>query len=265
MTIPQLHDYTWIVVHSSAGKDSQTALRRTLLECARQGYPFNQVVVSHQDLGRMEWAGTRELAQRQAAHYGLRFEVTRYRNKDGVELDLLDYVRKRGKWPDSDNRFCTSEFKRGPGNRLLTMLSKERPGSILQVFGFRADESPARKRKPVFEQDKRASTGVKPVFNWLPIHEWTVGQVWEDIRLSGVPWHPAYDLGMKRLSCCFCVFAPRNALLLSGKANPELLDTYCAMEAEIGHTFQNGRSLSDVREAIHNDETPGEDTEKWNM
>lgn len=30
------------------------------------------------------------------------------------------------------------------------------------------------------------------------------------------------DLGMPRLSCCFCIFSPRSALLLAGKHNPGL-------------------------------------------
>ena len=52
--------------------------------------------------------------------------------------------------------------------------------------------------------------------DWLPLHDWSVDQVWGRIRASGVPHHPAYELGMPRLSCCFCIFSPRSALLLVG-------------------------------------------------
>ena len=37
---------------------------------------------------------------------------------------------------------------------------------------------------------------------------WKVEDVWARIKASGVEHHKAYDLGMSRLSCCFCVFAP---------------------------------------------------------
>lgn len=263
--IPLLSSYEWVVCHSSAGKDSQTALRQTVLEADRQGFPRERIVVAHQDLGRMEWKGTKALAALQALRYGLRFEVTRYRNRDGAELTLLDYVRQRGKWPSASNRFCTSEFKRGPGNRLLTRLSRERRGAMLQVFGFRAEESTNRAKKPVFVQDKRASTGIKPVFNWLPIHQWTEEQVWADIRRSSVPSHPAYELGMPRLSCCFCIFAPKGALMIAAKHNRELFAEYLRLEAAIGHDFQYQHPLRMIKEALDSGETPPPMTGKWNM
>jgi hypothetical protein len=43
---------------------------------------------------------------------------------------------------------------------------------------------------------------------------------------------------MPRLSCCFCIFSPRSALLLAAKHNPELLAQYVAVEKQIGHRFR---------------------------
>lgn len=262
---PNFHEFAWVVCHSSGGKDSQTALRQVWRQALEQGYPLSQVVVSHQCLGRMEWKGTRELAQKQASLYGLRFEITRYRNKEGEELTLFDYIRKRKKWPDNSNRFCTSDFKRGPGNRLLTALSRERSGKILQVFGFRAQESPSRKKKKIYQQDMRASTGVKPVFNWLPIHHWSEEEVWADIKASGIPWHWAYDVGMPRLSCCFCIFAPEGALMIAGKHNPELLDEAIALEEETGHDFRHNAPLRLIKDKLANGEQPPPASGDWNM
>lgn len=104
---PDLTGFRWIVINSSSGKDSATALRVTVQLARQQGVPMERLVVSHQCLGTMEWKGAAELAQKQAEHYGLRFEISRYRNKAGVELTLLEYIRKHGKWPDSKNRYCT--------------------------------------------------------------------------------------------------------------------------------------------------------------
>lgn len=260
-----LSEYRWIVVNSSGGKDSQTALRFVVQECQRQAVGLQRVVVSHQCLGRMEWDGTLDLVRRQAAHYGLRVEVSRYRDRDGREKSLLDYVRRRRRWPSSQQRYCTSEFKRGPGGRVITKLFQESPGRMLNVFGFRAAESPARAKKKPFVRNDRASTAARDVWDWLPIHDWTEAQVWADIQESGVPAHSAYELGMPRLSCRFCIFAPRDALLIAGIANPELLDEYCAVEQEIGHTFQNGRSLAEIRDAIRAGEKPKTVGGAWNM
>ncbi len=260
-----LGGWRWIVVNSSGGKDSQTALHEVVRECDRQGVDRSKIVVSHQCLGRVEWEGTRGLVERQAKHYGLRVEVSRYRDKYGTESTLLDYVRKRKKWPDSNNRFCTSEFKRGPGGRVIVKLFRESAGPVLNVYGFRADESPARAKKKSFARNGRFSCGAREVWDWLPIHDWSAAAVWQSIRESGVPFHEAYDLGMSRLSCRFCIFAPRAALIVAGRANPELLDEYCDLEEEIGHTFQNGRSISSIRDAIRAGEQPGSMHDAWNM
>ncbi len=260
-----LSSWRWIVVNSSGGKDSQTALRVVVDACDKQGVDRSRIVVSHQCLGRMEWKGTLALVEQQAAHYGLRVEVSKYRDKNGTESTLLDYVRARRKWPDSQNRFCTSEFKRGPGGRVIVKLFREAAGSVLNVYGFRSDESPARAKKKPFVRNLRFSSGQREVWDWLPIHEWDEAEVWKSIRESGVPHHKAYDMGMSRLSCCMCIFAPRDALLVSGRANPELLDEYCELENEIGHTFQNGRSISSIRDAIRAGEQPKATHGAWNM
>lgn len=103
-----LADYDVILANSSGGKDS-SAMLAMLVELADAAGVRDRIVVGHADLGRMEWEGTRELAQRQAEQFGLRFEVVI--RKGG---DLLDYIEARGMFPDSARRFCTSDFKRGP-------------------------------------------------------------------------------------------------------------------------------------------------------
>lgn len=257
---PSLQGYRWIVVNSSGGKDSQTALRRVVELADAAGVERGRIVVSHQCLGLMEWEGTLDLVTRQAAHYGLRLEVTRYRDRERKERTLLDYVSDRGKWPSSAQRYCTSEFKRGPGGRALVALAREAAGPILNVYGFRAEESPARAKKPVFALNARFSTAGRPVSDWLPIHDWSEEQVWEDIRTSGVPYHQAYDLGMRRLSCVFCIFATRTDLLIAGQHNPGLLAQYVSVERKIGHRFTDKLSLAEVKAALaHESLTDGED------
>ncbi len=260
-----LQQWRWVVVNSSGGKDSQVALSEVVRLCDLNEVPRGRIVVSHQDLGRLEWRGTEDLVFEQAAHYYLRVEVSKYQNRAGDTPDLLDYVRRRRKWPDNQNRFCTSDFKRGPGGRVITKLWRESPGPVLNVFGFRSEESPARAKKVPFVRNLRCSSGHREVWDWLPIHDWSEKEVWERIRASGVPHHPAYDIGMPRLSCCFCIFAPRAALLIAGKANPELLDEYCRIEAEIGHTFQNKKPISEIRDALAAGEQPKGVDGAWNM
>ena len=271
MTDQELNAYDGVVVNSSGGKDSQTALRYIATRYTRP----DQVWVSHQDLGEMEWEGSRALAQVQADHYGLRFEVSRYRNQKGEELSLLDYVLKRGKWMDNKNRYCTSDFKRGPGLRVVTMFARwlraehgiEHP-RILNVFGFRAEESPNRRKKPELEKNVRAWKRAKwyELFDYLPIQQWTEEQVWDDIRPSKVPYHLAYDLGMPRLSCVMCFYAPRGALVLAARFNKPLFERYLKVEKATGHRFTDKLALADIRDEVYSHK-PIESslTGAWNM
>src|SRR5262249_20508403 len=135
---------------------------------------------------------------------------------------------------------------------------------ILNCLGMRAQESPARARRPPFALNAMASNGRRRVDDWLPLHGWDVGQVWERIRASGVRHHPAYDLGMPRLSCCFCIFSPRSALLLAGKHNPELLAEYVRVEREIGHRFRVELPLAEIQDALARGEQPGP-VQDWAM
>lgn len=253
---PDLESFDWILINTSGGKDSQTMMRHAVSACKRAGVNPARIVAVHADLGRIEWPGCPELAREQALLNGItRFEVVKRTGGD-----LLEYVRRRGKWPSSQQRYCTSDFKRGPIRRVMTMLTAERypvnrlrSGAevrILNCMGMRAQESPARAKKSPFELDLAASNGKRAVWNWLPIHRWTVEEVWADIRQSGIPHHPAYDLGMPRLSCCFCIFAPKAALMVAGKHRPELLAEYVQTERDINHRFRVDVSLADIQAAV---------------
>ena len=254
MNAPDLATFDVLLVNSSAGKDSQ-AMLDYVVELATAAGVRDRIVVVHADLGQVEWAGTRELAEEQARHYGVRFVVVQ-RTKG----DLLAQVEARGMWPDNKNRYCTSDQKRDQVAKLITQLTNEHLGfyprkiygavRVLNCLGLRAQESPARKKKAALKANKRASNRNRTVTDWLPIHTWSVEQVWARITASGVRHHRAYDLGMGRLSCCFCVFAPKAALVLAGIHNPELLDRYVELETKINHTFTKALSIASVREAV---------------
>lgn len=248
---PDLTSYDIVLVNTSAGKDSQTMLDYVVTQADSLGIK-DRIVAVHCDLGRVEWQGTRELAQAQAEHYGVRFEVV----KRTQESDLLEHVANHGKWPGSNTRFCTSDHKRGPVLCLITKLVAERwrkgqrPVRVLNCLGLRAAESRKRASLPRLERNEKASNGKRHVDNWLPIQEWTDAQVWNSIHRSQVPYHKAYDLGMPRLSCVFCIFAPKPALMIAGHHNPELLNDYVDVERRINHTFTKDISLVSIQAAL---------------
>lgn len=261
---PDLRSFDIILINSSAGKDSQ-AMLDYLVELADAAGVRDRLVVVHCDLGRVEWKGTHELAEEQAQHYGIRFEVV------SRAQDLLAQVEQRGKWPSSTARYCTSDHKCAQVYKLLTQLttekftgSKARPVRILNCMGLRADESTKRAKKAPYQRDESASNGKRDVWTWLPIHHWTLADVWQRIKTSGVRHHYAYDLGMPRLSCVFCIFAPPWALQVAGTHNPELLAEYVRVEEKTGHSFKNDLHIKDIQQLIQIG-APVERAEAWSQ
>ncbi|GAA4277519.1 phosphoadenosine phosphosulfate reductase domain-containing protein [Aquimarina mytili] len=247
----RLSEYDIIIINSSAGKDSLCALYEICRMAELQSFPKQNIIVSHQDLGKAKWPGTKELAETQAALFGLKIVYSHRRNKQGYQESLLEYVKRRKKWPSSKQRYCTSDFKRGPGGRVVTALTKNLTScKVLYVFGFRAEESPFRAKKEKISINKRLTNKSRIVHEYNPILHWSLQRVWDTIHQQQLPYHYAYDLGMTRLSCRFCIFAPFEELVISGTHNPELLEEYVDVEKTIGHTFTTAHSLAEVKETI---------------
>lgn len=261
---PNLHDYDQVLISSSAGKDSQCMLDVMAELIDATGYPVSKVQVVHANMPGSQWEGVSELAARQARFYGFGYqEVQRIQT-------LLEQVRQRGMWPSPSARYCTSDHKRDQVAKLFTLMactvSRLNPQiKILHCMGLRAEESPTRAKRPQLSVDNRATTGRKHVDTYLPIQHMTTAQVWERIRKSGCPWHPAYDLGMPRLSCPFCIYADRDALMLAGKHNYAALCAHVEVEKETGHSFKQDLSLASIKEALDAGEEPSKTIQTWLM
>ncbi|MFC7331410.1 phosphoadenosine phosphosulfate reductase family protein [Marinactinospora rubrisoli] len=258
-TTPDLATYDVVVVNSSAGKDSQ-AMLDYVAELARAADVMDRVTVVHNDLGEtdsglsVEWPGTADLARKQAEHYGFPLVVTR-REKGGLFQQLRE---ERKRFPSSAARWCTSDQKTSQGMRAVTGLcaawraerglrpAEGRPVEVLYCLGIRAEESTARSLKPALEPGAPGSSGRRRITRWMPIHAWSEEDVWARIRESGVPYHPAYDAGMTRLSCSLCVLASRDDLVRACRLRPDLAREYADLEVEIGHRFRADISIADL-------------------
>ena len=256
---PDMRAYDFILVQTSAGKDSLAMLDTVCAEAKSLGV-LDRVVAVHCDLGRVEWEGVAKLAREQAEVYGVPFWRVRR------DRDLLHQVEhERKKWPGGENaRFCTSDHKTKEGAKLMTQfvrdfldeheMSQHRPERrvrILNCLGMRAQESPKRRKMPVVSIDPATNATKREVTRWLPIHDWTEDQVWALIRSKGLKYHWAYDIGMPRLSCCFCIFAPKAALLLAGHHNRALLDEYVRIEQKIEHSFKPDLALATIQAELN--------------
>ncbi|MFI8515295.1 phosphoadenosine phosphosulfate reductase family protein [Streptomyces sp. NPDC085460] len=237
-----------IVVSTSGGKDSLVCGDRVVALATEAGC-LDKVVMVHADLGEeSEWPGVRELAQRQAERWGVRFLVVK------AEGGLLGLVERRGMWPDAARRLCTASLKRdniAPLFKQITdALGLDGQALILSALGIRAAESPARARKTPLALDMRASNGRRMVLTWHPVLELTEADVWHRIADAGLEYHPVYDALIPRLSCVFCVLAGRDVLVravrLCWALGLDLPTRYVALEEHIGHRFKQQFGIAEV-------------------
>lgn len=269
--IPDLRSYDVIEISSSGGKDSQAMLFHVAGLLRERGILGRGVVV-HADLGRVEWQGALEVAEAQAKIAGLRFIASAR-----PQGDLLAHVEHLGKWPMPTQRFGTADHKRGQILTVLTALADEArrareagaggtaPIRVLNCVGLRAEESPGRKRAPALKVGARGNSARKQIDMWLPIQGWTLEQVWAAVRASKAPVHPAYAAGLPRASCVFCIYAPEVALRRAGRANPELLAEYVALEQRIGHSFRKRLPIAKVAADIAAGMSDDGPIESWCM
>lgn len=181
---PDLAIYDLIIANISGGKDSQGILD-VLVEQARDRGEAEKIVAVHADLGRVEWAGTSELARYHADSYGVRFMAV-----SRPQGDLLEHIESRGMFHSAGARYCTSDHTRGQVAKAITALvgeirdagdleDSEDPGGtprqtrVLSVMGIRAEGSRARSKKQAHTTDMHATGGRRSVEIWFPILDWT--------------------------------------------------------------------------------------------
>ena len=137
-----------------------------------------------------------------------------------------------------------SDFKVGPIERELRHYLKANPrfaGRLVSAMGLRRDESAARAKRVPWKRNDRNSRAGRQWFDWLPVFDLSADDVFRVIRDAGQAPHPAYGMGMSRLSCVFCIMASRTDLRTAAQLQPALYRRYVAIERRIGHTLSPTR------------------------
>jgi len=250
------------VVNHSGGKDSQAMYLHL-----REFVPAAQLVIVHADLGEVEWEGAVDHIK--ATTNGEPLHVCRNERRN-----LLQMIEQRGKFPSPQIRQCTSDLKRGPIERTIRGIVKARMAAypthkgipedasvvtgteaganlIVNCMGMRAEESSSRAKLKTLKLSKGNSVAGREWYDWLPIHDWLVGDVFAAIKAAGQEPHPVYAKGMSRFSCCFCVMASEHDLTTAAGLNPKLYARYVGLERSTGQVMlmpKNGvrRTLEDV-------------------
>jgi len=137
-------------------------------------------------------------------------------------------------FPSPQQRQCTSDTKRGPIERTIRAITRERKekghpawGLVVNCMGMRAEESPKRAKLAALKFNEGNSKAGREWYDWLPIHDWTEGEVFSRIKGAGQQPHLVYSLGMTRFSCVFCIMASEQDLKTAARLateRPELLN-----------------------------------------
>ena len=219
------------VINHSGGKDSQAMylLLRGLV-------PAAQRVIVHADLGEVEWPGAVDHIKATTA--GEPLHVCRSRR------GLLQMIEERGMFPSPSQRQCTSDLKRGPIERTVRAITRERKaldieawGLVVNCMGMRAEESPGRSKLAPFKWHEGNSKAGREWYDWLPIHDLTTGEVFERIAAAGQSPHWVYAAGMSRFSCCFCIMSNKADLTTAARLNPDLYRRYVELERSTGQVM----------------------------
>lgn len=214
-----------IFVNHSGGKDSQAMLAHVMT----LGFT-GEVVIVHSDLGDMEWEEMRPFIE--ANSFGLNVHVVK------PELSFFELCRKYKRLPSGLARFCTSELKTRPiGKFIKDFMNAKGYTKAINAMGIRAEESPARAKKDPFKKSK-LSTKAHEIFEWYPIFDWKLGDVWFAIKKAGQQPHPIYAQGFSRLSCVFCVFGRIEEHKQAAKMRPELYQKMVALEVELNKSIR---------------------------
>ncbi|MFN4266364.1 MAG: phosphoadenosine phosphosulfate reductase family protein [Aquabacterium sp.] len=209
------------VVNHSGGKDSQA-----MFHFVHRHVPQNQIRVVHAVLPEVEWEGVEEHIRKTIGSHPLHTCKAR--------RTLLQMIEQRGMFPSPSNRQCTSDLKRGPIERTIRQMGNK---LIVNCMGMRAQESSSRAKLSAFKYSERNSKAGREWYEWLPIHDWDVGQIFSYIEHMGQQPHWAYSKGMSRLSCCFCIMSSKADLTTAAQLNPNLYKRYVELERLTGQVM----------------------------
>ncbi|WP_447847123.1 phosphoadenosine phosphosulfate reductase domain-containing protein [Pseudomonas aeruginosa] len=217
-----LQQKTVVAFGVSGGKDSIAGLIATHRYLNSIGFTGPRLAV-HADLGSVEWDQSLFKCQEAAEKLGWEMDVTtrqaggmmerwlsRWSNNTQRYTDL-SCVQLILPWSTPSMRFCTSELKVAV---IRSRLKKLYPDyNIVNATGIRREESSSRAKMPIAKHDPQTARRGFEGYQWNPIIEWSVGEVWGAIASEGLDPHEAYTrFNMSRVSCLYLhhVFGTRS-------------------------------------------------------
>lgn len=159
---------------------------------------------------------------------------------------FLDLCLWKGRFPSSQAAFCSEELKRNPIINQVQNPILEAGSSVISWQGVRADESPRRASLASFECKKVVENGAE-LWNFRPILQWLVGDVFAMHDKHGIKPNPLYSQGMGRVGCMPCINCRKDELLEISRRFPEAIDRIKEWELAVAQASKRGGQPSFLR------------------
>lgn len=234
-----------VVINHSGGKDSQRMLG---MICETFPDIKKHVVMADTGFEHVKPVSAEEFARKSTARYGLELHVVRNPNKTYLEM-----VERRGMFPSSSTRQCTSDLKRGPIQKFIRHLKEK---VIINCTGIRAAESSARAKQIPWKLDEGQSKAGRIIFNWMPIFNESLEHVLRWHWTNRQPLHPVYIPAyhvdgteggyLRRLSCRMCIFSTDADIKAIHTHDRQAFDMVANLEQKINFTMKSGKSLFQI-------------------
>ena len=146
---------------------------------------------------------------------------------------FLDLCLLKGRFPTNRARFCTEWLKRDTFVEYVdsVILQEGRPVVVWQ--GIRRDESDKRKNAKKIERMGRG------YYNFRPIADWTVDEVFRYIAHHGLDPNPLYYATLGRVGCAPCIYATKGDVRLLAGSNP-IIERVRDWERLVGQASKKG-------------------------
>ena len=272
-----IFDYDYYILAFSGGKDSAACF----LHLLDLGIPKSKIELWHHLIDGnegstlMDWPVTEDYCRKFAAAFKVPiffswkeggFEREMLRNNDPTAQNHWEYpednliecglsggrgpLGTRRKFPqvsaDLSVRWCSAYLKIDVCTAAINNQVRFHNNKTLVITGERAEESSARAKYKVFENDRadnRSGKSKRHVDHWRPVHSWKEDQVWDIIQRYRVNPHPAYKLGWGRLSCMKCIFGSDNQWATIAKVDFKGLQRLIDYEKLFGTTIHRTMSI----------------------
>jgi len=233
-----------VLVQFSGGKDSQASLIWTIKKYGKKNIIacFCDTGWEHQDT----YMHINDVVQQLGVSL-VTLRSDKYKN-------FVDMSIKKGRFPSSQRRFCTSELKVVP--MIDYILSQD--DSFIIIQGIRAKESKVRAGydmecsyfKEYFNDEVKGLYHKRAVLEWCKTHDasvfrpifyWSAQEVINYILANGQRPNPLYERGFSRVGCFPCIMCRKREIQLISKddwAAKRLIDAEKRMKVEKrGSTF----------------------------